>query len=262
MASSIRVTPLYGAHTSAPPLCTVLEIDDGVFLLDCGWNDRFDVALLEPLRPVITRGIDAVFLTHPDLAHLGALPYLVGKLGLPASVPIYATTPVQILGQMFLYDAHQHRYYGEDFETFTLDDVDEAFERMRPVKYQQVIELAQNVFATAYPAGHLLGGAIWKFQKESEEIVYCVDVNHRRERLLNGCASTPQLITKPSHLIVGASGVLTAGVASYMGREWELSYRLGMRPWICVAFSAPVAAATAVFLFTQSDKEVSLMECH
>merc|ERR1712210_295333 len=38
------------------------------------------------------------------------------------------------------------------------------------------------------------------------------------------------------------------GVASYMGREWELSYRLGMRPWIFVAFSAPVAAASAVFL--------------
>ena len=32
------------------------------------------------------------------------------------------------------------------------------------------------------------------------------------------------------------------------GREWELSYRLGMRPWICVAYSAPVAAASAVFL--------------
>lgn len=39
-----------------------------------------------------------------------------------------------------------------------------------------------------------------------------------------------------------------SGVAAYMGREWELSYRLGMRPWIFVAFSAPVAAATAVFL--------------
>jgi len=38
------------------------------------------------------------------------------------------------------------------------------------------------------------------------------------------------------------------GVACYMGREWELSYRLGMRPWIAVAYSAPVAAATAVFL--------------
>merc|ERR1719164_30694 len=39
-----------------------------------------------------------------------------------------------------------------------------------------------------------------------------------------------------------------AGVASWMGREWEFSFRLGMRPWIFVAFSAPVAAATAVFI--------------
>ena len=30
--------------------------------------------------------------------------------------------------------------------------------------------------------------------------------------------------------------------------EWEFSFRLGMRPWIAVAYSAPVAAATAVFL--------------
>jgi photosystem II P680 reaction center D1 protein len=34
----------------------------------------------------------------------------------------------------------------------------------------------------------------------------------------------------------------------YMGRQWELSYRLGMRPWIAVAYSAPVAAATSVLL--------------
>jgi transportin-1 len=33
-----------------------------------------------------------------------------------------------------------------------------------------------------------------------------------------------------------------------LGREWELRFRLGMRPWIAVAYSAPVAAATAVFL--------------
>jgi photosystem II P680 reaction center D1 protein len=38
------------------------------------------------------------------------------------------------------------------------------------------------------------------------------------------------------------------GVFCYMGREWELSFRLSMRPWIAVAYSAPVAAATAVFL--------------
>lgn len=37
-------------------------------------------------------------------------------------------------------------------------------------------------------------------------------------------------------------------IYAYMGRQWELSYRLGMRPWIPVAYSAPVAAATAVLL--------------
>lgn len=35
---------------------------------------------------------------------------------------------------------------------------------------------------------------------------------------------------------------------AYLGRQWEFSYRLGMRPWIATAFSAPVAATTAVLL--------------
>ena len=38
------------------------------------------------------------------------------------------------------------------------------------------------------------------------------------------------------------------GVLAYAGRQWELSYRLGMRPWIFVAYTAPVSAALAVFL--------------
>jgi photosystem II P680 reaction center D1 protein len=38
------------------------------------------------------------------------------------------------------------------------------------------------------------------------------------------------------------------GVASWMGREWEFSFRLSMRPWIFVAFSAPLVASAAVFI--------------
>jgi photosystem II P680 reaction center D1 protein len=34
----------------------------------------------------------------------------------------------------------------------------------------------------------------------------------------------------------------------YLGRLWELSYRLGLRPWIAIAFSAPAIAATSVLL--------------
>ncbi len=55
--------------------------------------------------------IDAVLLSYPDLLHLGALPSIVGKLGL--SCPIYATVPVYKMGQMFLYDAFQvGKYLG------------------------------------------------------------------------------------------------------------------------------------------------------
>lgn len=38
------------------------------------------------------------------------------------------------------------------------------------------------------------------------------------------------------------------GIWCYLGRLWELSYRLGMRPWTALAFSAPAVAATAVLL--------------
>lgn len=89
------------------------KVDDYRILLDCGWDERFDVTQLEPLaryRPfeslillpyaahhLLTRHsevkqINCVLLSHPDLAHLGAFPYVYGKLGLRC--PVYATSAV------------------------------------------------------------------------------------------------------------------------------------------------------------------------
>jgi len=39
----------------------------------------------------------------------------------------------------------------------------------------------------ALPAGHMVGGTIWKISKVGEEdIVYAVDFNYKKERHLNG----------------------------------------------------------------------------
>ena len=38
------------------------------------------------------------------------------------------------------------------------------------------------------------------------------------------------------------------GIWCYLGRQWELGYRMGTRPWIAIAFSAPVIATTSVLL--------------
>jgi hypothetical protein len=83
--------------------------------------------------------IDAVLLSYPDPLHLGALPYAVGKLGL--SCPIYATLPVYKMGQMFMYDLYQSHHNMENFELFSLDDVDAAFDKIIQLKYNQSVSL-------------------------------------------------------------------------------------------------------------------------
>jgi len=51
------------------------------------------------------------------------------------------------------------------------------------------------------------------------------------------------------------------GIYAYMGREWELSYRLGMRPWICVAYSHLLLLHLQYSWSILSVKVLSLMRC-
>lgn len=148
--------------------------------------------------------IDAILLSYPDPAHLGALPYLVGKLGL--NCPIYATIPVYKMGQMFMYDLFMSHYNMYDFELFSLDDIDQAFEKIIQLKYNQSVSLkgkGYGITITPLAAGHMIGGTIWKIVKVGEEdIVYAVDFNHKKERHLNGCEL--EKMQRPSLLITDA----------------------------------------------------------
>lgn len=218
MTTAIQFKPLYGAHASEP-LCFLLEVDESTFLLDAGWTTQFDPSLLEPLRPLVNR-IDAVLISHPDVMHLGALPYLVGKLGL--ACPIYATIPVYKMGQMFMYDAYQARSNSEDFTIFDLDDVDAAFEKFVQLKFQQRVALTgkcTGIEISARPAGHQIGGSVWLIKKDVEEIVYAVDFNHSTERHLGGTAL--ETLSKPTLLIVDSLNAIYAPLGRKK-RESEL----------------------------------------
>ena len=94
--------------------------------------------------------IDAVLISHPDTNHLGALPYLVGRCKLQA--PVYVTVPVHKMGQMFMYDQYLSRQQSSNFDVFTLDDVDAAFQRLRQLKYQQQVKLTGHLLRSASPA--------------------------------------------------------------------------------------------------------------
>lgn len=83
--------------------------------------------------------IDAVLLSYPDLDHIGALPFLVGRLDL--SCPVFATIPVHKMGQMFLYDYYISKSTSENFDLYNLDDVDSAFDQVQQLKYNQSVNL-------------------------------------------------------------------------------------------------------------------------
>ncbi|KAL1923357.1 uncharacterized protein VTP21DRAFT_8337 [Calcarisporiella thermophila] len=208
MSSYIRFTPLSGAKDEKP-LCYLLEVDEAKILLDCGWSDGFDVADLDELKKY-AKDVNVVLLSHSDLPHLGALPYARSYLGLNCAV--YATLPTANMGRMCMYDMFQSKTNEEEFTLFSLEDVDNAFDRIQLLRYSQPVELQGNckgIMITAYAAGHTVGGTIWKLKKDTDEIVYAVDYNHKKERHLDGTVMlvggmVHDALNRPSLLITDA----------------------------------------------------------
>ncbi|KAF8369927.1 hypothetical protein HHK36_032046 [Tetracentron sinense] len=205
MGTSVQVTPLCGVYNENP-LSYLLSIDGFNFLVDCGWNDHFDPTILQPLSR-ISSTIDAVLLSHPDTLHLGALPYAMKQLGL--SAPVYSTEPVYRLGLLTMYDHYLSRKQVSDFDLFTLDDIDSAFQNVTRLTYSQNHHISgkgEGIVIAPHVAGHLLGGTVWKITKDGEDVIYAVDFNHRKERLLNG--TVLESFVRPAVLITDAYNAL------------------------------------------------------
>lgn len=204
MTSIIKLEALSGVQDDGP-LCYLLQVDQVYILLDCGWDEHFDLAYIESIKMRIPQ-INALLISYGDVPHIGAFPYLV-KSGL--NCPIYATVPVYKMGQLFLYDWLNGHSNVKPFNLFNFDDIDHAFEKVQQVKYSQTILLKgdNGLQITPFPAGHHIGGAIWRITKMGEEeIVYAVDFNHKKERHLNGC--TFDGIGRPNLLITDAFNAL------------------------------------------------------
>lgn len=215
MTSIIKVTCLSGGQDCSPS-CYLLQIDQFRCLLDCGWDEKFSLSIVNEIGKHF-RSLDAILLNYPDPAHVGALPYLVKTYGLPC--PIYATRPVTLMGQMFMADLLMSRLNNQEFDLFTMDDIKKAFENDKIVhlNFNQTFHLEGQGGLTITPlaAGHMIGGTIWKIVKDNEEdIIYAVDYNHKKERHLNGCVL--DTISRPSLLITDAYNA-----TNYQGRMKE-----------------------------------------
>lgn len=210
MATSIiKLHTFSGASDNFPP-CYILQVDDFYCLLDCGWSDTLPESRIAEIGKWMKK-ISAVLISHPSLRHLGLLPILYGRYGLRCE--IYATIPVCKLGQLVCYDEFQSRFLSEDFKLFNLDDVDNVFKLVVPVKYSQTTNLqgrGRGLIVTPLPSGHMLGGTIWKIVKDETDIIYAVDFNNEKSPHLNGAAFDACI--RPRLLIIDASNSLYSNV--------------------------------------------------
>ncbi|RDB22774.1 Cleavage and polyadenylation specificity factor subunit 2 [Hypsizygus marmoreus] len=165
--------------------------------------------------------IDLVLLSHGDLAHTGLYPYAYSRWGLKA--PAYTTLPVQAMGRIAVSEdvegVREEEDVGDVEESkpqdpsamdmgdespspsprkdgnkgkyvATVAEVQDAFDSINTLRYSQPTHLqgkCQGLTIIPFNAGHTLGGTIWKIRSPSSgTILYAVNINHMRERHLDG----------------------------------------------------------------------------
>ena len=187
-----------GASTGVTGSCHLITTDKHKLLLDCGQfqgGKSIEKLNSEPF-PFDPEEIEWVVLSHAHIDHCGRLPLLV-KRGFRGQ--IYCTDATADLLEVMLRDSAYIHEKDAEWQTrknlrsgkppaeplYTIDDAEEALKLVKPVLYDQLVELAPEIKIVFNDAGHILGSAItelWVTEGENtSKIVFSGDlgVPHR-----------------------------------------------------------------------------------
>jgi len=167
----------------------LLQANGANILIDCGlYQERhFRERNWDPF-PIPPSSIDAVLLTHAHLDHCGLLPKLVRE-GFKGK--IYCTQATAEITKIILLDAaklqqedaehkrKRHQKEGRkgpypEIPLYTTADAEACFPLFSNVEYREAVDLGNNLEATFYDAGHVLGSSIIRAkvrQNGSERII-------------------------------------------------------------------------------------------
>ncbi len=163
-----------GAARTVTGSMHLLSINSTKILLDCGMFQGKRAEAFERNRNFEffdPEEIHAVVLSHAHIDHCGNLPTLV-RQGFRGNV--YATHATRDLCSLLLADsAHiqqrdaefvnkKHTAKGEQAvqPLYSIQDVARAMEHFQSVSYRKEFQMADDITATYYDAGHILGSAI------------------------------------------------------------------------------------------------------
>ncbi|MEI6222025.1 MAG: MBL fold metallo-hydrolase [bacterium] len=187
----------------------LLEVGNSRVLIDCGmFQGQSDVEERNHLDFLFDpHTIDAVLLTHAHIDHSGLLPKLVSN---GFDKKIYTTAATADLCGILLPDsAHIQE---EDLEwmnrkrmragkelivaLYSKEDVEKTLKLFRPVAYHKPTPITQDITATFYDAGHILGSSFIFLeindQGQKKTIVFSGDIGNRGQRIVRDPEAIPQ----------------------------------------------------------------------
>ena len=163
----------------------VVKLPDGEtirFIVDCGLFQERDREDLNEFLPFAPEKLDFCLVTHNHVDHTGRLPLLVKK-GFYRE--IYATETTCKLLPLALYDSYKvlkdvsKRKHCKNL--YEEGDVERALSHLRPCKFNQEIQIGNNIKVTFLNNGHLIGAAMILVQigylDESINMLFTGDYN-------------------------------------------------------------------------------------
>jgi metallo-beta-lactamase family protein len=158
----------------------LLEVQDKRILIDCGLHQGTHYAErhnFEPF-PYEPKSIEAVFVTHSHLDHVGLLPKLE-KDGFQGK--IYSTDPTRDCAELILLDSEH--ILGKEAEReakpplYVEADITRLMRQWHGVPYHQPVTVGPFT-VTLFDAGHILGSASIQVEAEGKRIIFSGDLGN------------------------------------------------------------------------------------
>lgn len=156
------------------------------FLIDCGLNQGTKAEEKKNYEPFAydPATIDALFITHAHLDHVGLIPKLV-KAGFRG--PIYSTPPTKDIAHISLEDSlsmlEREAQDHSQAPLFNEDDVKQAMSQWKTFGYHDPIQIGD--FTVIFrDSGHILGSAMIEFNYHQKKVVFTGDLGNSPSPLL------------------------------------------------------------------------------
>ncbi|KAF6072368.1 Beta-Casp domain family protein [Candida albicans] len=191
----------------------LLEFDNEFKLIaDPSWNG-VDVNAAMFMEEHL-KETNAILLSHSTAEFISGFILLCIKFPiLMSSIPVYSTLPVNQLGRVSTVEYYRAMgFLGPvDSAILELDEVDNWFDKVNLLKYQQSLNLFDNkVVVTPYNAGHSLGGTFWLITKRIDRVIYAPAWNHSKDSFLNSASFISPSTGNPHLSLLRPTAFITA----------------------------------------------------